>query len=35
MMEMNGDENGKPSAEVVITGGETFLSTAPTARSSM
>lgn len=35
MMEMNGDENGKPSTEILITGGETFVSNAPVARSSM
>ena len=32
MMEMKSDENG---ADITITGGETFLSTTPTARSSM
>ncbi|MGZ5434036.1 MAG: hypothetical protein ACXWH7_14020, partial [Thermoanaerobaculia bacterium] len=35
MLEMTGDENGKPPIEIVITGGETFLSNAPVARSSM
>jgi len=35
MMEMTGDENGNPPTEIVITGGETFLSNAPIARSGM
>lgn len=35
MMEMNGDENGKPPTEILITGGETFVSNAPVARSAM
>lgn len=35
MMQMTGDESGRPPTEIVITGGETFLSNAPVARSSM
>ncbi|HEU4520608.1 MAG TPA: peptidylprolyl isomerase [Thermoanaerobaculia bacterium] len=35
MIEMTADENGTPSADIQITGGETFLSTTQNARSSM